>query len=74
MLDGNVWLRELARQRQLLLLDLQPLLSDRFQHRYPQYARPDGVHITAAGYAILTEHVQRVLAAHFGSGSMVNRG
>lgn len=74
VLDGNVWLRELARQRQLILLDFQPLLSDRFQHRYPPFAKPDGTHITAAGYAVLSAYIERALGPHFGSGTGVVQG
>jgi uncharacterized SAM-binding protein YcdF (DUF218 family)/lysophospholipase L1-like esterase len=71
VLDGNVWLRELARQRRLPLLDLQPLVSDRMQHRYEPFAKPDGVHITPAGYAVITEHARRVLGPYFAARTAV---
>lgn len=65
VLELNVWLRELARRRQLLLLDLQPVLSDRLQVRRPEFATADGSHITPAGYRALTAHAEPQLRAHF---------
>ena len=73
VLDGNVWLRELARQRGLPLLDLQPLVSDRLQHRYEPFAKPDGAHITPAGYAVITDHARRVLGPYFAERTAVNQ-
>jgi uncharacterized SAM-binding protein YcdF (DUF218 family)/lysophospholipase L1-like esterase len=69
VLDGNVWLRELARRRQLPLLDVQPLVSDRLQHRYEAFAKPDGAHITPAGYAVITDYARRVLNPYFAAQS-----
>jgi lysophospholipase L1-like esterase len=64
ILDGNDWLREIARRESLLLLDLQPLLSDRFQYRLWQFAAPDGSHISRAGYAALTAYTRPLLIEH----------
>jgi lysophospholipase L1-like esterase len=64
VLDCNAWLRDLARSRSLLLLDIQVALSDQWQYRRPEFVQPDGTHITPAGYAELNKVVVPVLQAH----------
>jgi len=64
VLELNGWLRQYAEQNGLLLLDLQPLLSDRSGRRKREYATEDGSHITPAGYEALTSHCREVLEAH----------
>jgi lysophospholipase L1-like esterase len=65
VLATNEWLRDLARREGLLLLDIEPLLSDGTGLRRQEYAAADGSHITPAGYQALTEHVLPRLRAHF---------
>lgn len=61
VLDTNVWLREVARQQRLLLLDLQPQLAGPDGFRRREFSSPDGSHISAAGYQTLTRYAQPIL-------------
>lgn len=67
VLELNGWLREYADRNGLLLLDLQPVLSDKNDRRLKEYAKDDGSHITAAGYEALTSNFKAVLERHFRS-------
>ncbi len=51
----NQWLRSLASQRQLPLLDLERVLrlSDHDRHLSPRFDSGDGIHVNAAAYAVL---------------------
>jgi hypothetical protein len=62
----NAFLRALAVREQILLLDVQELLSQRHGRRVAAFRRPDGNHISVAGYDALTSYVAPRLAAHFG--------
>jgi lysophospholipase L1-like esterase len=64
VLTTNDWLRDLARREGLLLLDIQPLMSDATGLRRKEYAAADGSHISPAGYQALSEHVLPRLRAH----------
>lgn len=66
VLELNAWLRDLARREGLLLLDLQPAVSDARGMRRQGMANEDGSHITAAGYAALTAYALPVLESRFG--------
>lgn len=61
----NDWLRELAKREHLLLLDLQPAVSDSSGDRRKGMAKDDGSHLTPAGYEALTAYAVPVLEAHF---------
>jgi lysophospholipase L1-like esterase len=65
ILDINAWLRMYASQQGVLLLDLQPAVSDSAHYRLPEYAASDGSHISEQGYAALTKFIEPVLLAHF---------
>lgn len=65
VLQVNAWLRALAARERLLLLDLQPVLSDRDHRRAKRFALDDGSHISAAGYGLLSESFGPVLARRF---------
>jgi lysophospholipase L1-like esterase len=67
VLELNGWLRDYAGKNGLLLLDLQPVLSDKNDRRLKEYAQEDGSHITAAGYEALTAHFEEILERHFSS-------
>jgi len=62
VIETNRWIREMAGQRNLPLLDLQPLLSDSDGVRKKEYATPDGSHISSLGYDVLTRYAEKVLA------------
>jgi uncharacterized SAM-binding protein YcdF (DUF218 family)/lysophospholipase L1-like esterase len=61
----NQWIRDLARDEHLLLLDLQPVLADGSGVRKREFSKDDGSHISPAGYAALSAYAQPRLAAHF---------
>ena len=65
VLELNRWLREYARQEGLLLLDLQPAVSDAAHFRRREFAASDGSHVSPAGYEALTRHVAPILSGHF---------
>jgi lysophospholipase L1-like esterase len=68
----NSWLRQRAAQHGLLLLDLQPILSDASGQRRKDFAAEDGSHITPAGYAALTTHAVPRLEQHFREAASAN--
>jgi lysophospholipase L1-like esterase len=61
----NDWLRDLAKREGLLLLDLQPVVSDANGERRKGMAKEDGSHITPPGYDALIAYAVPVLEAHF---------
>lgn len=65
VLATNRWIRELAQQEGLLLLDLQPALADAPGRRLKAFAVSDGSHISAEGYRAVTDYVDQVLAGRF---------
>jgi lysophospholipase L1-like esterase len=65
VIETNAWLRELARREGLLLIDLQPQLSDASGMRRTEFASEDGSHIPAAGYAAIAAYAEPLLEAHF---------
>ena len=67
VLAMNTWIRETAAREKLLLLDLQPVVSDSSQRRERRFANPDGSHISAEGYAALTAYALPLLIQHVSS-------
>ncbi len=67
VIEVNDWLRDLARRENLLLLDLQPVVSDPSGLRRQEYAKDDGSHITPAGYDAMTSYANPILERHFRS-------
>ena len=65
ILAQNAWIRETAQREGLLLLDLQPVVSEAAGQRRAAFAQPDGSHINEAGYAALTAYAEQRLVAHF---------
>lgn len=65
ILEQNEWLRETAAREGLLLLDLQPVVSDPSGPRRRPFAQDDGSHISEAGYEALAAYVNPALTAHF---------
>lgn len=57
----NAWLKELAAEQGVLLLDIQPMISDENGFRRPEYAEADGSHLSPEAYEVLTERVGRQL-------------
>ena len=63
IVEGNKWLREQVLRRHLLLLDFQRMLADSSERRFPQYAQPDGVHLTKEAYDVITARAEATLRA-----------
>jgi lysophospholipase L1-like esterase len=63
IVEGNRRMREQAQRRHLLLLDFQRALADSSEQRRPQYAAPDGIHLTKEAYAVITAEAERTLSA-----------
>lgn len=63
VLDVNAWIREIARERKIVLLDFERVLADDQGERQRRYAIDDGSHLTRAAYAALTDHASRELAS-----------
>ena len=59
----NTFIRDLARQAGVPLLDLQPLLSARNGMRARRYARLDGGRLTKAGYRVIDAYAGPLLEA-----------
>ena len=64
ILEWNKWIRDQANRRRILLLDVQRLLADSSERRRPQYAVPDGVHLTKAAYDAITAEAEAKLKAN----------
>jgi uncharacterized SAM-binding protein YcdF (DUF218 family)/lysophospholipase L1-like esterase len=67
VLENNRWLRTFAEREGLLLLDIQPVMSDASGYRKRELAVDDGSHISDAGYRALTGYVDPLLTTHFRS-------
>ena len=65
VIDVNQWIRDYAEQNDLLLLDLQPVISEENGRREKEYATKDGSHISQEGYKKLTKYAQGVLKQYF---------
>jgi lysophospholipase L1-like esterase len=57
----NAWLRTYAAQERLTLLDFEKVFDDGSGFRKLEYSSDDGTHISAAGYAALTEYTRAQL-------------
>jgi uncharacterized SAM-binding protein YcdF (DUF218 family)/lysophospholipase L1-like esterase len=64
VLATNRWMREYAAREHLLLLDLQPVVSDAKNVRKQAYSKVDGSHITPAGYEALSGYAVPILSKH----------
>jgi uncharacterized SAM-binding protein YcdF (DUF218 family)/lysophospholipase L1-like esterase len=65
VLANDKWLRAYAEREGLLLLDLQPVLSDASGYRRSDLAVDDGSHISEAGYRALTAYADPLLTTYF---------
>jgi len=65
VMDVNQWLRDYADQQDLLLLDLQPVVSEENGRRKKEYAVKDGSHISENRYEKLTDFAWGVLSKYF---------
>ena len=65
--ETNGWMRQTAREKGLVLLDLAPVVSDANGRRRRQYAQADGSHLTNDAYAALTRFSRPILERHLGT-------
>lgn len=61
VLANNQWLIELGAREGILVLQLQSVLAEPGGRRRKQFAQPDGSHITASGYDMLTAYATPIL-------------
>jgi hypothetical protein len=59
----NEWLRAVARDRGLRVLDFESVLDDGRGFRRREFTREDGSHLSEAAYRVLTEHAVEALHA-----------
>jgi uncharacterized SAM-binding protein YcdF (DUF218 family)/lysophospholipase L1-like esterase len=68
VMDTNTWLRELAHQEGVLLLDFEQVFSTEGSgERRHEYTAADGSHITNAGYLALSAYAGPILHSRVGS-------
>ena len=65
VISVNEWMRDYAEQQNLLLLDLQKVISDENGLRKKECATEDGSHISEKGYAELEKYAKGVLRTYF---------
>jgi lysophospholipase L1-like esterase len=56
VLATNAWLKDFAKQRELILLDFQSVLSDSNGRRRAEYAADDGSHLSESAYRALSDY------------------
>jgi uncharacterized SAM-binding protein YcdF (DUF218 family)/lysophospholipase L1-like esterase len=61
VMDLNTWLRQTAASEGLLVIDLQPALSDPDGQRRREFCKEDGSHVTDAGYRAATAYAEPLL-------------
>lgn len=66
VLAVNQWLIETGAREGLTVLRLQPVIGEPGGRRHPAFARPDGSHITPAGYTLLSNYAIPVLEESLG--------
>ena len=67
VVEINAWIKEIAVDHDLLVLDIQPLLSEKGGMRKQEYAAPDGSHISPEGYERINMHAVDVMKSYFKS-------
>lgn len=58
--ETNRWIRNLALERKLVLLDFEVLLADKQGNRKLEYTTEDGTHLSDQAYVKLTHYVQQL--------------
>lgn len=66
VLQVNRWLRDLAAQEGVVLLDLERVLADQQNMRKREYALPDGSHISPQGYEALVRYSDERISGSLG--------
>lgn len=63
----NARLREIAEERELLLLDFEYLLAEEDGYRALKYSQDDGSHISDAGYSAISAYAEKTALPAFGA-------
>lgn len=64
VIETNIWIKEMAAQNDIMVLDFQRLLSDEDGIRKRKYAKEDGSHLSPAAYQALDEYMVDVHFRH----------
>lgn len=59
--DTNIWIREIAKEKKISILDFERVLADESGARQRRYAAEDGSHLSAEAYAALTDYTNRLI-------------
>lgn len=62
VVETNHWLRELARERKILILEFEKLLAAEDGYRKVEYASEDGTHLSPAAYEAMTKYAESLNA------------
>jgi lysophospholipase L1-like esterase len=60
VVEMNHWVRRLAAEKQLAVLDFEKVLAGSDGRRRPEYATQDGTHLSPLAYDALTDYARRV--------------
>jgi lysophospholipase L1-like esterase len=60
VVEMNHWLRRTAAEKKLTVLDFEKALADSKGRRKPEYATPDGTHLSLQAYVVLTDYTKRM--------------
>lgn len=58
----NNWIKDYAQKNDIIVLDIQSVMSDKDGYRKKEYSADDGSHITKSAYAALAEFADKDLA------------
>jgi len=61
VININEWIKQFGEQNGILVLDIQPVISDNNNFRIKEYSKEDGSHISAKGYDKLEEYIIETL-------------
>lgn len=67
VMETNEWVRSLAAEKDIRLLDFEEVLSDDNGYRPARYAIDDGSHLTEPAYEALTEYTNDRFRAWYGN-------
>jgi lysophospholipase L1-like esterase len=60
VVEMNHWVRRIAAEKKLTVLDFEKVLADNKGRRKPEYATQDGTHLSPQAYEALTDYTKRM--------------
>jgi lysophospholipase L1-like esterase len=60
VVEMNHWVRRIAAEKKLTVLDFEKVLADSKGRRKPEYATQDGTHLSPQAYEALTDYTKRM--------------